>query len=436
VRKAAAKKRVKDALGPGFWKGTFGSPAAFGAELSDAASARFRAAATCSRRRQRHDRQRARHRRREASSPSTSLKDGSGMFSKALGGVFSSALPVVGSLIGPLVSKVWDHFFGTAGRDAIKAFAQQVTGSSDLNALHTLLQQKLPADAERFWKLLTQGTDRNNAAQAAANIKIVQDALNAAGPTFADQAASAGYQTTAQMQSAARDAVKLWEFMRDSGQYSASAVEQAWQKAQEAIAGSGDEQVTSLQKSLDAAKEGLSALDSEIASLQKSIDSEAPEEVMGVVEAQARARLEALQREREAAAKHVEDLQDQLTAAMNRVADALEKMPRNPFEDWRVPEPSDGGDGTGPHSGGPGGHEPPAHADGAYIRQDHVARVHAGEIIGPADFMTRALETALTRVGPTDGGFVAAPVHLDGVRVGEVVLRRQGGILNRYRVKR
>jgi hypothetical protein len=356
-------------------------------------------------------------------------------FLKGVGEMIPGIGPAIGSLLGPAIGLI-TKMFSTAGRDAIKAFGQQLTGSSDLNALHTLLQEKLPAEAEKYWILLTQGTDRHNAQQAAANIKIVQDALAAAGHTFAEQAAAAGYQTTAQMQTAARDAVKLWEFMRDSGQYSADAVAQAWQKAQEAIAGSGDAQVTSLQSALDAAKSGLAALDSEIASLQKSIESEATEDVMGVVETQARARLEALQRERDAAAKHVEDLNDQLTAAMNRVADALEKMPKNPFEDWRVPEPGGGGDGTGPHDSG---HEPPAHAEGAYIRQDHVARVHAGEIIGPADFMTRALEAALTRVGTGVGGGSnahAGDVYLDGEKVGTHVLRKQGQLLNRYRVRR
>jgi hypothetical protein len=45
--------------------------------------------------------------------------------------------------------------------------------------------------------------------------------------------------------------------------------------------------------------------------------------------------------------------------------------------------PGDSGDGI------------PGHADGAYIRRDHVAKVHAGEIIGPRDFIARALSDAM-----------------------------------------
>ena len=47
---------------------------------------------------------------------SSLLKDGAGMFSKALGGVISSALPIVGSLIGPLADMMWNKLFGHKGR--------------------------------------------------------------------------------------------------------------------------------------------------------------------------------------------------------------------------------------------------------------------------------------------------------------------------------
>ena len=253
-------------------------------------------------------------------------KNGGKFFQSALGEVFTGAIPVVGSLIGPLAGAVWNKLFGSAGRDKVVEFANTFAGGFDgLQAQLT----RLGAEGERLWQQLTQGTGRNNPEQASRNIQAVQQALATIPPTMAELASQAGYQTTEQLQKTAQDAVRLWEYMRDSGQYSAEAVQQAWERAQEALHHSGDAQVQTVQTALDAAKGALKTLDDQIASLQKSIENEAPEEVMGVVEAQARARLEALQKERDAAAKHVEELQDKLTESMDRVAAAIEQIPHD-----------------------------------------------------------------------------------------------------------
>jgi hypothetical protein len=100
------------------------------------------------------------------------LDTGSGLFSKALGGVLNSAIPVVGSLIGPLAGALWNHLFGTAGRDAVKQFAQSMGGFDDL---HKKLGA-LGAAGEDLWKKLTQGVGRNNPEQA----KKVIEEINAA----------------------------------------------------------------------------------------------------------------------------------------------------------------------------------------------------------------------------------------------------------------
>jgi hypothetical protein len=78
---------------------------------------------------------------------------------------------------------------------------------------------------------------------------------------------------------------------------------------------------------LDAAKKNLSDLDAQIKSLQDSINSEAPEEVMGVVEAQSRAQLSALQQQREIAAKNLEDLQQSNTDALAALTTAITNIP-------------------------------------------------------------------------------------------------------------
>lgn len=94
-----------------------------------------------------------------------------GLASAASGimGIASAAIQAAGA-----VKQLWDHFFGTAGRDAVKDFAASMGG---FDALHQQLLQ-LGASGEQMWIALTQGTGRNNAQQAQANIKAVQDALD------------------------------------------------------------------------------------------------------------------------------------------------------------------------------------------------------------------------------------------------------------------
>jgi seryl-tRNA synthetase len=386
VNVADVKKQIAQKFAvAGFWKGTFGSPQALGGELSStiigaiqgggnplsAAGGLLGGKLGTG----------------IASSLTGKLTDvGSGLFSKALGGVLNSAIPVVGSLVGPLAGALWNHLFGSAGRDAVKKFAESMGGFDDL---HTKLGA-LGAQGEQLWIKLTQGVGKNNPEQAKKVIGEINDALAHIPPTMAEAAAQAGFQTTASLTQASSDAVKLWEYMRDSGSYTADQVQQAWEKAQEALRNSGDASASALQKSYDAASGQLKALDDEIASLQKSIDSEAPEAVMGVVEAQARARLAALQKERDAAAKHVEEIQTQLQQSMDRVATALENLPHELDVHVRTHFDDDGNS-----------HEPPRHATGAYIRQDHVAQVHGGEIVGPIDFMTRALVGAFQSLSPS-----------------------------------
>lgn len=106
-------------------------------------------------------------------------------FLKGIGDAIPGIGPAIGSLLGPALGALV-NLFGSAGRDAVKAFSKKLTGSDDLNALHAELTKKLGPAAEQFWILLSQGTGRGNAAQAAANIKIVEDAIAAADKKAAD----------------------------------------------------------------------------------------------------------------------------------------------------------------------------------------------------------------------------------------------------------
>ena len=245
----------------------------------------------------------------------------------------NAVVPGLGSILEPLFGGLSDKFLGalglgTKGRDLVKGFVDQEFGSFDgfQHKLQELVAQgKLTEDAaHRMWVSLTQGVGRDNPQQAKRVIEDIQKTLQNLPLTMAELATAAGFKTTAELQKVADEALNLWKFMRDSGEYSADAVRQAWERAQQALLASGDQQAIAAQKALDHVKK----LDDEIKSLEASIANEAPEEVMGVVEAQARARLEALKREREAAAKHVEEMQAGLTDSMREVAAAIDRIPR------------------------------------------------------------------------------------------------------------
>src|SRR5678815_3947943 len=106
--------------------------------------------------------------------------------------------------------------------------------------------------------------------------------------------------------------------IRDS-EYSAEGVQAAWERANAALIASGDQQAVAAQKAHDA----IAALDSQIKSLTDSIANEAPEEVMGVVEAQTRAQIAALEEQRAAAQHAMEESSDAAADAGHKAADAF-----------------------------------------------------------------------------------------------------------------
>jgi hypothetical protein len=229
-------------------------------------------------------------------------KEGGPLFKTALGGIFSSTLPVIGSLIGPLATKIWDSLFGTAGRDAVKDFAATFHGGFDgPDGLHAALNT-LGAEGEVLWKKLTQGVGRNNPEQAAAVIKEVTAALDAQKNKQVDVASAA---------------------------VAASAA-----------------QIEAQHKALDA----VTALDNQIRSLSDSIAGEAPEEFMGIVEMQTRARIEGLTKEREAAQSSLENLSDIMTGSIDRVGDAIRSLPKSIAFELDILRK--GGDTSGAATGG------------------------------------------------------------------------------------
>jgi hypothetical protein len=251
-------------------------------------------------------------------------KDMGGLMKGLLGTLIPGLGALVGSLLGPLLDKVANLFDRNKGRDSVLDFAADFGG---LDGFQKHLEQLVASgrlateEAHRLWVMLTQGVGRNNPEQAKAAIEEINRVLGglpAAPLSMADQAGAAGFETQADLQAKAEQAVKLWQYMRDSGLYSAQQVQLAWERANDALIASGDQQALAAQTATTA----VDALSAKIQSLQDSIANEAPEEVMGVVEAQARAQIAALEAERAAAQANLESLSVQSTDTMAAHAQA------------------------------------------------------------------------------------------------------------------
>jgi hypothetical protein len=337
-----------------------------------------------------------------------------------------------------------EMFAGTAGRDAVKSWVAENYGNFDgfQKKLQELVaQQKLTsAAADEMWRSLTQGVGRGDAAQAKQIIGDIEKRLGSLPASLEEMAAAAGYQTRASLQATAADAKRLYDYMVSSGEYAAAQIGDAFTKMQQAQDAAMDEMSVALRKTRDGAKAVVDGLDQQLKSLQDSIANEAPEDVMGIVEANTRAQIEAVTKQRKDAQdaldqvnQQIRDAADAAVAAAQQAAegagkatvDAVREALENEEFHLRIHLDADGS---------PSGASIPPHADGAYIREDHVARVHAGEIVGPADFMTRALAAALVRVGAPAAAAPAAPQRITLVDVnGRVIAEAVGDSVQRYR---
>lgn len=208
-----------------------------------------------------------------------------------------------------------------SGRQEIIDFAN--TFENGFEGMHAALL-KLGDAGEAMWIKLTQGIGRADAKGALAAIQEAMDLLGTLPPTMAEQAEAAGFKTQDALQKTADQAVRLWEYMRDSGQYSAAAVQAAWERAQQALIAAGDPITAAVQK----AKDAVADLDAQISSLNQSIANEAPEEEMGIIERNTRAQIASLEAQREEAARTLEALTTEMTDSIHEVADAIRDLPK------------------------------------------------------------------------------------------------------------
>jgi hypothetical protein len=190
-----------------------------------------------------------------------------------LGGAINAVLPGLGALLGPLVGKITgalaDAFGGPSkdelqGRQLVSAFESQL--QSALSATERL------AHGNESWKLTTIA---------------VRDAYLAAGRTAAEAEA---------------DVKELWDSSRGGAKDAELAIlkikavmEQVGKAGNDAVANAAANAAAAQSPAVAALAAQIDGLKSKYDSLFQSIANEAPEEVMGVVEANTRAQMAAIE---------------------------------------------------------------------------------------------------------------------------------------------
>jgi hypothetical protein len=240
---------------------------------------------------------------------------------------------------------------------------------------------------------------------------------NAAKPE--NLAAAAGFQTKAQLEAMAAEAVKVHAYMRDSGLFTASAVQEAWERANAALVKAGDEGAIAAGK----AEAALAGLKAELKGLEDSVAAEAWEEEMGVIEKEQRARIDAIKAEMEAREAQIqeetaarEDAAQQAADDLKRILSETEFIARLKFE-YELPEGLTVGAG-GSLPGFAGG------TKGQYLDfgKGTLAMLHGKE---------RVVTEAEGRAGSA-GGSGTVVIQLDGRTIAQAVVPWFPGEVRRF----
>jgi hypothetical protein len=315
-------------------------------------------------------------------------------------------LPGYGTAIGAGIGAIRGAL-ATPGRDVVKDFAASFGGFEDLHKqLNTLGKE-----GEQLWINLTQGVGQNNSKQAQAAVKAVTDALQR-GPTGVDAIAHATYATTTQLHDAAVKAVEVWKYVKDSGEFSAAAVQDAWEKAHSAIAAAGDGAADSLTTATKAAQDQLDAITGKLKSLTDSIANEAPEEVMGVIEQNTRAQIKALEAQQTAAQQNLDSLAKNSTDNFDAYLKEIDGRKVTIDVGWNV-DPLDLAGLLG---------KIPAMAAGGIVRRPTLALIgeHGPEAVTPLNGQ---------QLGMTGAIQVTSVVQVDGYEIGRATAKHMPDVL-------
>jgi predicted transcriptional regulator len=276
-------------------------------------------------------------------------------------GIASAALAA-----GKAIAGMFDR---NKGRDVVEDFAKtfqtfnldtmSFNPGGGFNELHKQLGG-LGDEGERLWKALTQGVGRNNPEQAAAVIDLINKALTA--------------QKTA----------------IDSTTQAASAA--------------GDAQVEATKK----AQAAVDEMTGKIQSLQDSIKDEAPEEVMGIVEANTRAQIDAVVKQRDAAQSAIDQTTSAAAQAAKDAGDVIDTALADREFHVRVKVDLDGLPGGATVS-------VPQHGTGGYFDVPHMAIVgDRPEYITPRDSIgALAQEIAAAGGARSSGGRMMQPITIN-----------------------
>jgi hypothetical protein len=415
----------------------------------------------------------------------TTVKDGAkAALSGWLGGAASAVLPMVGSLLGPLAGAVSEKLIGmfdrNKGRDAVKEFAESMGG---FESLHARLGTLGPVVGEKLWKGLTHGVGRNNPQQAKSAIDAITAALGQADAKNAAFNATLGGML-GKIQSLGGGLSESLRGYLDSLRQGKGLTQENldllaslssggvanWQQIEEAVGRYGGE-ISKLGGTFQEARlhdswqqiiddmdlfqrGGVSAGDAldltkakvqELVQQSMAFGTEIPENVKGWIQT-----LITSGQLLDANGQKISDINSlkfgeslqttiasltaairELVAQFNAVPAAIGRIPSTIDIDVRARKSGDGWDE--PQTG-----DIQSHADGAFVRRDHVARIHEGEFVGSPDFMAGVMADAMAaRGGGGRGGgemTVRIPVILDGRQVTEVVARRLGAFVNSYGV--
>lgn len=257
------------------------------------------------------------------------------------GDSFGLALPgigqALGALVGPVLAKLWGvlkQAFGgpsqqelegrgaeQAFQDKFSSFEDMVNSVGDAYAATGRSREEAQAAVQEMLN-----AERFGAEAVEAVLRRIQGVMDDAAR--ARDGATRFGPSKAELEQAARDAQATFEYMNrlalESGQYTQEQLDAAYMAWQEAMAAAGDEAAAAWVKARKAAVEGGTAASSALDDLRKqreslaqSIADEAPEEVMGSIEAATRGQMAALDAQ-------IADQQRQIEAAATSTADAAE----------------------------------------------------------------------------------------------------------------
>jgi hypothetical protein len=378
---------------------------------------------------------------------------------KGVGDAIGLALPgigqAIGALLGPLASKLTfffqDLFGGPSkkeleGRVVVGDFEKQFASTADMiNKVGAayIANGKSAAQAQaaiqKLWAAEKQGAEATKKALEEINAELsrqqeitdaihgegfqsqdeIRHAADIAGAAHDEMASHPDQYTEAQIDAAYRHYQELLAQLEGA----AGAAARAWLEAHKAA----DDAAAASSEAMQSAEADLKGLIDQRNALAKGIAAEAPEEVMGVIEAQQRSELAVLDKQiQEKADAYAKLAQETGQAMKDAIVEALKSIHIDPVHvpvvvdrpSTEAPEPTPGSRGDRDFSGADyNGEVPEAAHTGALVTSGGLRRYHTGTmpVVTPDRRLVPAKGTA-DRLAPDE-----VPAIL---QVGEAVLNR------------